>query len=48
MKDKISCLLDDIKNLKSKNPEEYTLPDNVYYLNDTDILCLERHSGESR
>lgn len=48
MKEKIYSLLEDIKALSTKNPEEYTLPDNVFYLNDTDILCLERHGGESR
>lgn len=48
MKEKIFSLLGDIQSLSKKNPEDYTLPNNVYYLNDSDILCLERKSGESR
>ncbi|MBQ7399456.1 MAG: hypothetical protein IJW06_03210 [Clostridia bacterium] len=48
MKEKIYSLLNDIKDLKNKNPKDYTLTDNVYYLNETDILCLERFGGESR
>ena len=48
MRGKIKQLLADIENLKKKNNEDCALPGNVYYLNDTDILCLERAEGESR
>lgn len=46
MKEKIKQLLFDIENLKKT--AECSLPGNVYYLNDTDILCLERFDGDSR
>ena len=48
MKEKILQLISDIKSLGNKHIEDYRLPENVYYLNDNDILCLERSSGESR
>jgi len=48
MRERIKKLLDDIDALKTKNPDDCTLPGNVYYLNDSDILCLERTGGESR
>lgn len=46
MKRKIRQLLSDIESLKKT--EDTALPANVFYLNDTDILCLERTEGESR
>ncbi len=48
MKEKILSLLCDIENLKNKNIEDVKLPENVYYLNDFDILCCDRYIGESR
>ncbi len=48
MREKIKQLLCDIENLKTKNLEDCALPGNVYYLNDSEILCLERTGGESR
>ena len=46
MKTKIKQLLSQINNLKIT--KDCTLPGNVYYLNETDILCKERTGGESR
>ncbi len=46
--EKVLKLLKDIKNLDNTNIDGVKLPNNVYYLNDTDILCRERESGESR
>ena len=40
MKEKILSILKDIENMKAKNPEECALPENAYYLNDKDVLCL--------
>lgn len=48
MKEKIKQLLADIENLKNSNVDKLALPGNVYYLNDDEILCLERAEGESR
>ena len=48
MKEKVKQLLCDVENLKTKNLEDCALPGNVYYLNDSEILCLERTNGESR
>ena len=48
LKEKVLKLLNDIEMLKDKNLEECKLPENTYYLNDTDILCLERTEGVSR
>lgn len=48
MKEKILDLLKDIKSLNKKNPDEIKLPENTYYLNDNDILCLERDFGDTR
>jgi len=48
MKEKILSILKDIEKLKNKPSEECALPENVYYLNEHDILCLDREIGESR
>lgn len=48
MKEKIRQLLADIENIKKQDAKDCKLPGNVYYLNDSDILCLERTGGESR
>ena len=48
MKEKILKLLDEIKELKNMNPEDTSLPGNVYFLNENDILCTERQFGDSR
>ncbi len=48
MKEKILSLLKEIANLDGTNTEECRLPQNTYYLNDDEILCLERKYGESR
>ncbi len=48
MKERIFEILSDIKNLKNKNESECRLPENTFYLNDSDILCLERENGEAR
>lgn len=47
MKEKILSILEDIKKV-SENPEERALPENVYFLNERDILCTERVCGDSR
>lgn len=46
--EKVLKLLKDIKNLNNASADGVKLPNNVYYLNETDILCKERESGESR
>lgn len=46
--DKVLKLLEEIKALDKRNTEECRLPNNVFYLNETDILCLERSEGQSR
>lgn len=48
MKNKVLKLLEDIKKINDKDPADCRLPGNVYFLNDSDILCLEREDGESR
>ena len=48
MKEKIFELLDEVKKLKQSNSRDMMMPGNVYFLNDSDILCDERHFGESR
>ena len=48
MEEKIKKILKDIESLKSQNERDYRLPENVFYLNDEDILCLSREQGESR
>ncbi len=48
MKEKILSLLSDIKALEGKNLAEHKLPENAYYLNDTDILCYPRTAGDTR
>lgn len=48
MKKKVLSLLKEIEVLKKSNTESRALPENVYYLNDTDVLCLDREIGESR
>ncbi len=48
MKKKIKEILSDIKKLQEDNIENCKLPENTFYLNDSDILCLERSNGESR
>lgn len=45
--EKIQKLIFDIETLDTEMPEQ-KLPQNVYYLNDQDIVCLERKHGESR
>ena len=48
MKEKVLSLLNEIETLKKSNTENCALPENAYYLNDKDVLCLEREIGESR
>ena len=48
MKNKVLKLLEDIKEINGRNQADCKLPGNVYFLNDSDILCLEREEGESR
>ncbi len=44
----VKDLLSEIKNVVSENSEDNSLPGNVYYLNNENILCCERNSGNSR
>ena len=46
--EKIMALLRDIASLKDSNTKEKELPNNVFYLNGNDILCMERTDGASR
>lgn len=48
MKEKILSLLSEIEALKNSDTETCALPENAYYLNSEDVLCLEREIGESR
>lgn len=48
MREKVQKILADIESLKERNEADCRLPENVFYLNDEDILCLERKDGESR
>ncbi len=48
MKEKILSLLQDIERLKTQKLDDVKLPENVYYLNDTDVVCMDRFIGESR
>lgn len=47
MKEKILSIMEDIKRVE-ENPAEHRLPENVFFLNDKDILCKERLVGDSR
>jgi len=47
LKDKILSILDEI-NKVYENPQKCALPENVYFLNDRDILCTQRSCGDSR
>lgn len=47
MKEKIFSILKQIDKVYA-NPEACALPENVYFLNDRDILCTERTCGDSR
>lgn len=42
MEKKITELLANIKQLKESNAENCRLPENVFYLEGGDILCMER------
>ncbi|MBE6714699.1 MAG: hypothetical protein E7575_05390, partial [Ruminococcaceae bacterium] len=46
--EKIRTLLAQIEDLKANPSPDKKLPQNTYYLNDSDILCCEREVGESR
>lgn len=48
MKEKVLSLLEEIENLKNKDLAECRMPGNSFFLNDTDILCMDREVGESR
>jgi len=48
MKEKVLSLLKEIETLKNSNTGNCALPENVYYLNKQDVLCLDREIGESR
>lgn len=45
MKQKIMDLPANIQQLKKENDINCRLSENVFYLNDGDILCLERSAG---
>ena len=45
---KISRILKDIKALEQNPSPDSRLPQNTYYLNEKEILCLPREYGESR
>ncbi len=47
MKEKILSILEEIKKVY-ENPADSKLPENVYFLNDRDILCTDRLCGDSR
>ena len=48
MKEKIKKILSDIKKLKESKAENCRLPGNIFYLNDSDILCMDSSEGEAR
>ena len=48
MKEKIEKILSDIKKLKESKAENCRLPGNIFYLNDSDILCMDSSEGEAR
>lgn len=48
MKEKIFELLREIENLKWSDMKTCRLPNQVFYLNDNEILCGEREYGEAR
>ena len=48
LKSKIEKILKDIKELEKNPSQDNKLPQNTYYLNDEDILCYPRETGESR
>ena len=41
-------LLKEIKKTVSENRAEQKIPGNVFFMKDGNVLCLERHKGESR
>ena len=41
-------LLKEIKKTVSENRSEQKIPGNVFFMKDGNVLCLERHKGESR
>lgn len=45
---KILRLLDNIKELRTGGMDDISMPGNVFYLNETDIVCMERKDGFSR
>ncbi len=48
LSEKIASLLADIQALQQNPTPESKLPQNTYYLNERDILCMERQVGENR
>ena len=46
--EKIKSLLSQIKEIEANPTDDKKLPQNSYYLNESDILCCERSFGESR
>ncbi len=48
LREKIEKLLLEIKELEASPDAGRKLPQNTYYLNENDILCCDRETGESR
>lgn len=48
LREKIEKLLSEIAELESSHSPDRKLPQNTYYLNDSDIVCMDRRVGESR
>lgn len=48
LREKIEKMLSEIHELEEKRPEDRRLPQNTWYLNDSDIVCMDRRVGENR
>lgn len=48
LSEKVKQLLEEIKALEANPTPDKQLPQNTFYLNENDILCLERERGEHR
>ena len=45
LREKIEKMLSEIHELEEKRPEDRRLPQNTWYLNDSDIVCMDRRVG---
>ena len=48
LREKTEKILSEINALKASDCPDKKLPQNTYYLNDSDIVCMDRRVGESR